>query len=75
MENAKTVPLHFTPELEGLKDQGSLSGRKTYIKSDITMGIVSWYAGFHASLAPRGGSNTKLGDHDTSNLIIDLDLV
>ena len=26
VENAKTIPLHFTLELEGLKDQGGLNG-------------------------------------------------
>jgi len=26
VENAKTVPLHFTVELEDLRDQGGLNG-------------------------------------------------
>ena len=37
VEKAETVPLQFTLELEGLKDQGSLKGRlmdeQTYMES------------------------------------------
>jgi hypothetical protein len=33
VENAETVPLHFTLELEGLREEGSLNGSKTYLES------------------------------------------
>jgi hypothetical protein len=29
----KAVPFHFTLELEGIRDQGSLNGWKTYMES------------------------------------------
>ena len=31
--NADTIPLHFTLELEGLREEGSLNGSQTYVES------------------------------------------
>ena len=44
--NAETVPLHFTLELEGLRDQGKLNDEMpTWSLTWQTMDIVSWSTG------------------------------
>ena len=63
-ENAETIPLHITLELEGLWDQGSLNGWNPPWSSIWLM--------FHGlpdfvSIPPqRSESNTRPGNHDTS---------
>jgi hypothetical protein len=55
---------HFTPELEGLRDQGTMepwNGWKTYVE------FCSMKLDFASSPPQRGGSNTESRDHDNSH--------
>lgn len=66
VENALTTLLHFTLVfLEGLGNQGSLSGWKpTWSPTWHVMDDVTWFPRFCVNINERGGFNTKPGNHD-----------
>ena len=67
VEISKTVPLHFTLELEGLRDQGSLNGSTNVpgVLCGMQWILLHDLPDSVAEPFQRSGSNTKLGDHDT----------
>jgi hypothetical protein len=67
-ENAKTNTLHFTLELEGQRDRGSLNDTRVYLASYTTSKGRCFHGllDFTSSPPQRGGSSTKVGDHMNS---------
>jgi hypothetical protein len=64
---------HSTEELEGVRNQGSLKGLKTYMESSMA-GRFHDRPDFASSPSQRSGSDTKPGDDKIQN-ITTLDLL
>lgn len=68
VENAKTLPLHLTPELEGARDQKTVIGWKNLTGVQHGMQQIMFHGLLDIVPSPpqRGGSNRKPEDDDTS---------
>ena len=69
MENVETIPLHFTLELEGLRDQGSLNELSNLHGVLHGMQWIMSHGLLDLVISPprRGESNTNSGEYDTSD--------
>ena len=67
VEIPKAVLIHFTLELEGLSDQGSLNGSTNLpgVLRGMQWILLHGLPDFAVNLFQRSRSNPKLGDHDT----------
>lgn len=65
---AKTILLHITLKLEGLRDQGGVwvEGKPTWVLHNMWWILFHGLLGFVCSLPWRGGSNTKPREHAIS---------